>query len=79
MKKSEIYRIISEQSENKPALEWFGTLSDDAKPSEKRLAATRTGTALSAFQNRIFDGVRLVIDTSIQKTQQWRYKFTREI
>ena len=79
MKKSEIYHIISEQSENNPALEWFGTLSDDAKPSEKRSAATRTGTALSAFQNRIFDGVRLVIDTSTQKTQQWRYKFAREI
>jgi len=77
IKKSEMYDVITKQSENTPALEWFGNLNGDAKPSEKRFATTRTGNALSAFQNRILNGVQLQIDTSNQKSQQWRYKFTK--
>lgn len=77
LKKSDVYDIIAKQSENNTSLEWFGNLNGDAKPSEKRSATMRTGNALSAFQNRVFDAVRLCIDTSTQKSQQWRYLFTK--
>jgi hypothetical protein len=76
LKKSDIYDVIREQNENNPALEWFGNLNGDTK--EKRSATTRTGTALSAFQNRVFNGVRLAIDTSTTSAQHWRYRFTRQ-
>ena len=78
IKKTDIYELITKQCENNPALEWFGNLNGDAKPGDKRSATMRTGNALSAFQNRIFNGVRLQIDTSNQKSQQWRYRFTRQ-
>ena len=78
IKKTDVYDIITKQCENHPALEWFGSLNGDAKPGDKHFAARRTGNALSAFQNRIFNGVQLQIDTSTQKSQQWRYRFTRQ-
>jgi hypothetical protein len=78
IKKSDIYEIITKQGENNPTLEWFGSLNGDAKPAERRSATTRTGTALTAFQNRVFNGVRLTIDTSNTKAQYWRYRFTQQ-
>jgi len=78
LKKSEIYEIVSKQTDNYPALEWFGNLGSDSNLGDKRSATTRTGTALTAFQNRVLDGVRLIVDTSNTKTQYWRYRFTKQ-
>jgi hypothetical protein len=77
IKKSDIYDLISQQSENNPALEWFGSFNGDAK--EKRSATTRTGTALTTFRNRVLSGVRLAIDTSTSSAQHWRYMFTQQL
>jgi len=38
IKKSNIYTVITKQSENQPALEWFGNLNGDSKPDEKQSA-----------------------------------------
>src|SRR5258705_6751312 len=68
IKKTEIYEVINKQSENTSALEWFGNLNGDASATEKHFATKRTGNALAAFQNRLIGGVRLLIDTSNQKS-----------
>jgi hypothetical protein len=78
IKKSDIYEVILREGENTPALEWFGNLKADAKPADKNFATKRIGNALAAFQNRILAGVRLLVDTSNQKSQQRRYKFTKQ-
>jgi Domain of unknown function (DUF3854) len=75
LRKGDIYDIIREQYENSDRLNWFGDLDGDSK--EKSFATNRVGRALSAFQNRILGGVRLEIDTSTTKSQQWRYKFAK--
>jgi len=71
IKKSDIYDIIRAQSENYPALDWFGLNNDN-----DRSAKTKTGAALLGYHKRILSGVRLLIDTSVENTQRWRYKFT---
>jgi hypothetical protein len=76
MKKADIYDVIKQQLDNYPGLEWFGDLTSE---KDKRAAATRTGNALSAFKKRILNDTRLVIDTSLKNTQQWRYKFTKTL
>jgi hypothetical protein len=71
--KGDIYDLIREQRENNDRLEWFGNLNGDSK--EKSFATNRIGKALSSFQNRQLGGVKLEIDTSAAKSQQWRFKF----
>jgi hypothetical protein len=75
LRKGDIYDTIREQRENNDRLSWFGDLDGDSK--EKRFTTKRTGNALSGFQNRILAGIRLEIDTSNAKSQQWRYRFTK--
>jgi hypothetical protein len=77
LRKTDIYDAILDQRGNDERLEWFGNPRSDNE-KEKRFATTRIGNALSAFQRRIFDEVRLIIDTSNAKSQQWQYKFTKE-
>jgi hypothetical protein len=77
VKKSDIYDVITAQSENIPALEWFGNLNAASGSGEKRFATNRTGKALAAFKKRILGGVQLLIDSSNQKSEQWGYKFTK--
>jgi len=72
LNKTDIYRIIREQCENNDRLSWFGDLDGD-----KSFATKRVGNALSGFRNRILGGVKLEIDTSATKSQQWRFKFRK--
>ena len=75
LRKGDIYDIIREQRENNDRLSWFGELDGDSK--EKSFATKRVGNALSGFRNRILGGVKLEIDTSNAKSQQWRYRFRK--
>jgi Bifunctional DNA primase/polymerase, N-terminal len=75
IRKVDIYDIIRQQCENNDRLSWFGDFDGDS--NEKSFATKRIGKALSAFQNRILGGIRLEIDTSTEKSQQWRYRFAK--
>jgi hypothetical protein len=77
LRKVDIYDIIREQRENNDRLSWFGELDGDSK--EKSFATRRSGNALTGFQNRILAGIRLEIDASNAKSQQWRYRFTKAL
>jgi hypothetical protein len=75
IQKAEIYNAIRNHQAHDERLAWFGDLDG----AEKRGAERRIGMSLNSFQNRIFDDVRLVIDRSNQKTQQWRFRFTKAV
>ncbi len=75
LQKRDIYDLIINARDNDDRLCWFGQLDGDSK--EKRFASSRTGNALAAYRNRIFADVHLRIDTSNVKSQQWRYRFTK--
>ncbi len=75
LNKGDIYDLIRDQRENNERLNWFGALDGEGK--EKSFATMRTGVALSSFRNRIIGGVKLEIDTSTAKSQQWRYRFSK--
>jgi hypothetical protein len=77
LKKSDIYDVIKENGETYPGLEWFGNL--DSHSEDKGFAKQRTGKALALFNKRILGGIRLILDTSNQKSEQWRYKFTKNL
>jgi hypothetical protein len=74
IQKAEIYDAIRNHQAHDERLAWFGALDDPEKGAERRI-----GKALISFQNRIFAGVRLVIDRSNQKTQQWRFRFAKAV
>jgi hypothetical protein len=77
LKKGDIYDLIREQRENNERLSWFGDLDGDSK--EKSSATNRTGKALSSFRGRILGGIKLEIDASTAKSQQWRFKFRKVV
>jgi hypothetical protein len=68
IRKTDIYQVLLDHQDN-DALYWFGELDD------KRKFTTKLGIALSSFQNRVLDGIRLVIDTSFKNSQAWTYQF----
>jgi hypothetical protein len=69
--KNPTFTVLAQHQQNDERLMWFGDLS------EKHKAGTRLGKALSSFDKRIFDHIRLVIDTSTVKSQQWQYYFEK--
>jgi hypothetical protein len=87
LNKRDIYDLIREHREHNDRISWFGDLDGDSE--EKSSAAARIGKALSSFRNRILGwqasgpgertSVRLEIDTSAAKSQQWRYRFTKAV
>jgi hypothetical protein len=77
IRKTDIYDVLLGQRENDERLLWFGDPRSDTE-KERRFATARIGNALSAFRDRELDNIRLVIDTSNAKSQQWQYRFTKK-
>jgi hypothetical protein len=74
IKKNDIYDIISSHQNDDERLAWFGDFQDS-----KRDSSTRIGKVLSIFRNRWLDGIRLLLDTSCKKSQQWLYRFSKDV
>ena len=71
LKKSEIYDVLLKHQQNDERLGWFGDLNDRHK------TGMRLGNSLVMFDKRILNGIRLAIDKSKIKSQQWEYFFER--
>jgi hypothetical protein len=71
MPKQEIFDLIIANQEHDDRLDWFG----DFTGNQKKKAVTRTGMALSTFQNRILSGITLQIDSSEANTTRHRIQF----
>jgi hypothetical protein len=69
--KQEIFELIIANQEHDDRLEWFGEFTGQ----QKRKAVTRTGMAISTFQNRILNGIALQIDTSDANTSRHQIRF----
>ena len=69
--KSDIYSVLGQYQQNDDRLLWFGD------PSLTHHTGSRLGKALSMFDKRAFNGIRLAIDTSQANTSRWQYYFEK--
>jgi hypothetical protein len=71
--KKQLYQLLADNQDLDERLHWFGDLSGDKKKS----AQVKLGKAITQFKNRILAGIRLQIDESLAKTQNWKLRFTK--
>src|SRR5260221_6435537 len=71
--KKDIYQIIAANQDNDDRLSWFGDLCGDTKKS----AQTKLGKTISAFEDRVFSGITMRLDTSLTVARLWKVQFSR--
>jgi Bifunctional DNA primase/polymerase, N-terminal len=79
--KKQIYECVHQMaqpagdSDGNDALSYFGSLKEPH--SDARSNQTKLGVALRTFKNRELGGIKLLIDESAAKSQQYKYRFVR--
>ena len=71
--KQDIFELIEANQHLDDRLEWFG----DFTGNQKKKAVTRTGMAISTFQNRILGGITLQIDSSESNSRRHQILFSK--
>ena len=64
-----------ENSDGNDALSYFGSLEESHR--DARSNQTKLGVALRTFKSRELGGIKLLIDESAAKSQQYKYRFVR--
>jgi hypothetical protein len=75
IRSQQFYALIVKHQDDDDRLLWFGDFTAD----KSRSAQTKLGRSINEFQGRFLaGGIRLILDVSMKKSQQWQLRFTKK-